>query len=192
MVTGAAAGTAAVLILTGAAPADLIAALNPPMAILVVVGVAQTAVFLALRPRLRAAVAGPRTASVVSWVNGRAMTIYSWHMLVVIALAGILLLAHVGLPAPLTAAWWASRPLWFVAVLVAVALVVAVTGRREAARESAAARAGRMRATGATLTGVAGVVTILVGGSSPSAWVVGAVLVLGALRLAGGRAGRLA
>ena len=191
-VTGVAAGAAAVLIRTGAAPADLIAALNPPMAILVVVGVAQTAVFLALRPRLRAAVAGSRTAAVVSWVNGRAMTIYSWHMLVVIALAGILLLAHVGLPAPLTAAWWASRPLWFAAVLVAVALVVAVTGRREAARESAAARVGRMRATGATLTGVAGVVTILVGGSSPSAWVVGAVLVLGALRLAGGRAGRLA
>ena len=189
-VAGIAAAAAAGLILTGAAPADLITALNPPMAILVVVGVAQTALFLALRPRLRAAAAGPRTAAVVSWVNGRAMTIYSWHMLLVIALAGILLLAHVGLPVPLSGAWWASRPLWFGAVLAAVALVVAVTGRREAARESAAVRVGRARATGATLTGVAGVVTILVGGSAPSAWVVGAALVLGALRLAGGRARR--
>jgi hypothetical protein len=111
------------------------------------------------------------------------MTIYSWHMLVVIALAGILLLSHAGLPAPLTADWWASRPLWFAAVLTAVGLVVAVVGRREAARDSAMPPSDRARATASALTGVAGVVTILVAGSSPSGWVVGAALVLTALRL---------
>lgn len=181
----AAVGAGAVLILTGAAPADLIDALNPPMAILVVAGVAQTAVFLVLRPRLRAVAAGARTAAVVSWVNGRAMTIYAWHMLVVVALAGVLLLAPVALPVPLSAVWWASRPLWFAVVLVAVALVVAVAGRRETARDAAVPRLGRGRATGAAVAGVVGVVTVLVSGSSPSGWIVGAVLVLGALRLAG-------
>ena len=175
---------AGVLILTGAAPADLITALNPPMAILVLVGVAQTALFLALRPRLRTWAAGPRTAAAVGWINARAMTIYSWHMLVVVALAGALLLSPLTLPVPLSAGWWASRPLWFAAVLVAVALVVARAGRREAARETPTIPVGTGRATTSALLGTAGVVTILVAGSSPSGWVLGAVLVTVALRLA--------
>jgi fucose 4-O-acetylase-like acetyltransferase len=183
---GAAVAVAGVLILSGAAPADLITALNPPMAILVVAGVAQTALFLALRPRLRTWAAGPRTAAAVGWINTRAMTIYSWHMLVVVALAGALLLSPLALPVPLEAAWWASRPLWFVAVLTAVALVVARVGRREATRESGTVPVGARRATGSALVAVAGVVTILVAGSAPSAWVVGAALVLTSLRLARG------
>lgn len=184
-IAAGAVGVAVVLILTGAAPGNLIDALNPPMAILVVAGVAQTALFLVLRPRLRVVATGARTSAVISWVNARAMTIYSWHMLVVIVLAGILLLSHTGLPTPLSAAWWASRPLWFAAVLAAVALVVAVTGRREAAREPAVPPLGRGRGAGSALVGAAGVVTILVAGSSPSGWVVGAALVHAALRLAG-------
>jgi len=183
---GAAVAVAAVLILSGAAPADLITALNPPMAILVVAGVAQTALFLALRPRLRTWAAGPRTAAAVGWINARAMTIYSWHMLVVVALAGALLLSPLALPVPLEAAWWASRPLWFVAVLSAVALVVARVGRREATRESGTVPVGAGRATGSALVAVSGVVTILVAGSAPSAWVVGTALVLTSLRLARG------
>lgn len=179
---------AAVLILTGAAPADLITALNPPMAILVVAGVAQTALFLALRPRLRTWAAGPRTASAVGWINARAMTIYSWHMLVVVALAGALLLSPLALPVPLSAEWWASRPLWFAAALIAVALVVVRAGRREAARETRTISVGSGRATTSASLGVAGVVVILVAGSAPSAWVIGVALVLAAVRLAGGRA----
>ncbi|MBS1673627.1 MAG: acyltransferase [Actinobacteria bacterium] len=185
-IAGMAVAVAAVLILTGAAPADLITALNPPMAILAVVGVAQTAVFLAVRPRLRSAAAGRRTSAAVTWVNARAMTIYSWHMLVVVGLAGALLLGHVGLPTPLSADWWASRPLWFAGVLAAVGIVVAFVGRREAGRGSATPSLGRTRATAAALAGVAGVVTILVCGSSPSGWVVGAGFVLAALRLTAG------
>ncbi|MFB7843729.1 acyltransferase [Microbacterium sp. NPDC056052] len=185
-IAGAAVAVAGVLILTGAAPADLITALNPPMAILVVAGIAQTALFLVLRPRLRAWAAGPRTAVAVGWINARAMTIYSWHMLVVIAIAGAMLLSPLVLPVPLSTEWWAGRPLWFAAVLIAVALVVARVGRREAARESAMISVGAGRATVSALLGVAGVVTILVAGSAPAAWVIGAAVVLAALRVAGG------
>lgn len=190
-IAGSAVAAGAVLILTGAAPADLIAALNPPMAILAVAGIAQTALFLVLRPRLRAWASGRRTAAVIVWVNVRAMTIYSWHMLVVIALAGALLLSPLVLPAPLTAMWWATRPLWLGAVLIVVALVVARVGRREAAREPRTIPVGSVRATGSVLLAVAGVVTILVAGALPSAWVIGAGLVLLALRLAAPRAAAL-
>lgn len=185
-IAAAAVAVAGVLILTGAAPADLITALNPPMAILVVAGIAQTALFLLLRPRLRTWAAGPRTAAAVGWINARAMTIYSWHMLVVVALAGALLLSPLSLPVPLSAAWWAGRPLWFAVVLIAVALVVARVGRREAAREPRAILIGTGRATVSALVGVGGVVTILVAGSAPSAWVLGAALILASVRLAGG------
>jgi len=183
-IASVAVAVAGVLILTGAAPADLITALNPPMAILVVAGVAQTALFLALRSRLRTWAAGPRIAAAVGWINARAMTIYSWHMLVVVALAGALLISPLTLPVPLSAEWWAGRPLWFAAVLVVVALAVARVGRREAARESAMISVDAGRATVSALLGVAGVVTILVAGSAPAAWVVGTVLVLAALRVA--------
>ena len=184
-IAAAAVAAAAVLILTGAAPADLIAALNPPMAILVVAGIAQTALFLVLRPRLRVMAQRPRAAAVIGWVNARAMTIYAWHMLVVIALAGLALLAPIVLPMPLSAGWWISRPLWLAVVLVAVALVAARVGRREAGREAGAPSVGAGRAAGSAILGTAGVVTILVCGSLPAGWVIGAVLILLALRLAG-------
>lgn len=179
----------AVLMLSGAAPADLISALNPPMTVLVLVGVVQTAVFLLLRPRLRVWAARPRPAAAIGWVNARAMTIYAWHMLVVVALAGALLLLPMALPAPLSSEWWLGRPLWILAVAAAVLALVAVVGRQEAQREQGIAPAPAWRGALAAILGMAGVVTVLAMGSLPSAWVVAAGLVALAVRIARPRSG---
>jgi hypothetical protein len=152
--------------------------------------VAQLCVFELVRPLLRRLHGMRPVASAAAAINARAMTIYSWHMLVLIALAGVLLLtAGDALPAPLTEAWWAARPAWLAAVAVGVVLTVAVAGRREAAsgasRPRDAAGAGRAAVIIALLAAAAGALIVLLLGAAPLAWVAGGVLLAGSLRLAG-------
>jgi peptidoglycan/LPS O-acetylase OafA/YrhL len=192
LVTGAVAALAvlAALCLSGLYSADLLENLNPPTAALVLLGVAQLCIFELVRPLLRRLHGMRPVATASAAINARAMTIYSWHMLVLIGLAGVLLLT-VGdaLPAPLTEAWWAARPAWLAAVAVGVVLTVAVAGRREAAsgasRPRDAAGAGRAAVIIALLAAAAGVLIVLLLGAAPLAWVAGGVLLAGSLRLAG-------
>ncbi|MGN6425759.1 MAG: acyltransferase family protein [Leifsonia sp.] len=168
---------------------DLYADLNPPATALAAFGVAQLALFQVLRPRLRTAAARPALARAIGAVNARAMTVYSWHMLALIGLAGLLLLAGIALPVPLSADWWATRPLWLLAAVAAVTVLVAVASRAErrpaaAPAADGAADAGRLRALAAAACGAGGVLTILVAGSGLAGWVAGCALVLAALRIA--------
>jgi hypothetical protein len=74
---------------------------------------------------------GPWTTTVL--VNGTIMTIYLWHVTVVVLMVGLAnLLGGIGLGLePGTGAWWASRPLW-IAILAAVLwLFIALFGRFE-------------------------------------------------------------
>jgi len=166
---------------------DLYENLNPPTAALVLLGVAQLCLFQLARPMLRRLHRIRPIASIVTAIGARAMTIYSWHMLVLIGLAGLLLVT-VGdaLPAPLTEAWWVTRPLWFAAVALGVIIVAALAGRREAATDSG--RSARptplASAVTAVLLAAAGVLLVLLLGAAPAAWFGGALLLAGALRVA--------
>jgi hypothetical protein len=177
------------LCLSGLYSADLLENLNPPTAALVLLGVAQLCVFELARPLLRRLHGMRPVASAAAAINARAMTIYSWHMLVLIGLAGVLLLTGGDtLPSPLTEAWWATRPAWFAAVTVGVVLVVAVAGRREAASGTTRpsdATPGRAAVVIALVAAAAGVLAVLLLGAAPLAWVAGGVLLAGSLRLAG-------
>ena len=141
--------------LIGASPVNLFEALNPPTAPLALLGVVQFAVFARLRPRLAQWAEFPRVRTASDVINGTAMTIYSWHMPVVVLLAGVLLgveplLAEGAgtlLPVPLSAEWWASRPLWLVAAGLAVAGVVALVARLE--RRPGTVAAGSASGSGA-------------------------------------------
>lgn len=176
MVGAGAVLTLAITMLTGFYPADLLSALNPPMGALVLLGIAQLSLFLLLRPALRR-VADGRASTVIAWINARAMTIYSWHMLVVVALAGsLLLLLPMDLPAPLSTDWWATRPLWLAGVVIAVAALVALVGRREARRPSPITGVRTPWTAAATVIAAAAVVLALLAGSDPSAWVIAAAL----------------
>jgi hypothetical protein len=179
----------------------MLANLNPPTTALLALAAVQLAAFVLLRPLLRRVAAVPPVAAVVRAVGERAMTIYSWHMLGLIAMAGLLLLGGGdALPVPLSPEWWLTRPLWLVAVAVVTAALVAVAGRAEAGRAEAGRATTRRAETrrtsaaptslravsaalSAALAGAAGVLIILVGGGALAAWVVGAALLLGALRI---------
>ena len=152
-------------------------------------GVGQLAVFSLLRTRLARLAEGRILGRYVAAVNRRAMTVYSWHMLVLVLLAGVLLaMGGESLPQPLSAEWWLTRPLWLAAAGVAVAVVAAVAGRLEARRSDAGAGtgwrvAGPVRAVCAAAAGAGGVLLILVSGSALAGWVVGALLILTCLGL---------
>jgi hypothetical protein len=180
----AAFGTLALASLTGAYSADLYANLNPPTGALVLLGAGQLALFSLARPWLGRLASAPVVGRYVSAVNRRAMTVYSWHMLVLVLSAGALLLfAGDALPAPLSESWWATRPLWLVWVGLAVGLAAAAAGRWETAGAGSWRAAGRARALAAAVAGAGGVVLVLVHGSGLAGWVGGAVLVLCALGL---------
>lgn len=184
---------AVALCLVGLSSHDLFEALNPPSVVLVLLGVAQASLVVLARARLQRVARGRRVAAVVGAVNARAMTIYAWHMLVLIGLAGVSLAIPALLPAPLGEAWWQSRPLWLLVVAVATAALVRVVGALESgplaeriaqASGGAALRPGWLVA--AYVVAAAGVVGVLVLGSVPIVWAVAALAlaaVLGVARL---------
>ncbi|GEK79464.1 acyltransferase family protein [Agrococcus baldri] len=188
---------AVALCLVGLTTHDLFQALNPPSAVLVLLGAAQASLVVLARERLQRLARRRPVAVVVGAINARAMTVYAWHMLVLIALAGASLVSPVLSPAPLGDAWWLSRPLWLLAVAVAVAAVVRLAGALEtgalaeriagagrADRGAAGPRPGRMVAV--YLGGAAAVLAVLVSGSMPLVWAVAALALAAALGLARG------
>lgn len=167
---GAALAAAGVLTAVGLGAGDMYGALNPPMGVLALLGVAQVMAFLIARPVLRRVAAVPVVARAVSVVGARSMTVYSWHMLVIVALSGILLLLPIELPALLSDGWWASRPLWFAVVLLAVGLMAAAAGGSEARRERDTTTTSRTAAAATAAVGVAAVIMVLAAGVHPWAW----------------------
>jgi len=175
-IAGGALAFLAVLTVVGPYPVDMLVNLNPPTVCLVVLGVAQLALFQLARPGIRAWVERADASRRISYVGERAMTVYLWHMPVLIVLAGLSLVANssVGmpLPEPLTAAWWATRPLWLGVAAAAVVPVVLAFGRFERPRRAASAPGATPGASvGATaidtVCGVAGIAVLLVFGFGP-------------------------
>lgn len=200
---GVAAGALAVLagmISAGPYSPDLFANLNPPTACLVVLGVAQLALFTLMRPALRRWAQQPRPHRVIARFGEWGMTLYLWHLPAFVLLAGVLLLLHdaagLPLPAPLTAEWWWSRPVWLVAAALVTAVFVRGFARWERGRASAPS-AGRGRGRGpavpvavAVPAAVAGVGAVLVIGFGPWPALLSLVLLALALRGASSRTER--
>ncbi|KAM9861987.1 acyltransferase [Leucobacter sp. BZR 635] len=184
----AALGFGAGLVAIGASPANLFEALNPPTAVLALLGVIQLALFAALRPKLERLASVPAVRDTAQALNARAMTIYSWHMPVTVLLAGLLLVATGALggtlPLPLGSEWWLSRPAWLAAVAVVVTLAVLGAGRlerRALAWVRTAATPTPARAAAAAVTGGAGVLIILAATGALWAWIAGSAFLAAAL-----------
>lgn len=183
-----------VLAATGVYSFDLLADLNPPTFALVLLGVAQLCLFDLARPVVSRLARHRMLGAAVRAINARAMTIYSWHMLAIIGLTGLLLLSGMPLPAPRSPEWWGTRGLWLAAVVVVVVAVVAVAGRAEAGRgravraevrrDAAPLRGGSGLGWLSAASGAGGVLVILLAGSSVAGWVTGCALVAGALAAA--------
>ncbi|MFI8633551.1 acyltransferase [Microbacterium sp. NPDC077663] len=101
--------------------------LNPPTVPLVVLGIAQACLLRLLKPALSRLMALRVMQGIVFVLGSRLMTIYLWHLPVMLALTGLSLLIPVAAPTPASEAWWWSRPILFVVVLgVLLALSLAI------------------------------------------------------------------
>ncbi|WP_114853674.1 acyltransferase [Brachybacterium sp. YJGR34] len=181
------AGAIALLVVAvgaGAYSPDLIANMNPPTAALLLLGAAQTAALSLLRAPLAVWSRRPRVAAFTEFVTARSMTMYLWNLPVLLVMAGasVLLATSTGraLPAPSSGAWWLTRPLWIALALALTAAAGLLLGRLERLPPPAAPTTSQRRAAQAVLLALAGVLLLLVAGTSPGT----VPLALGALVLA--------
>lgn len=180
----AAIGLLTALCIAGVYSPDLIENLNPPTAVLLVLGVTQTAVLSLLRGRLDRFSRRPRVAAFIEFVTARTMTIYLWHMVVVLGMAGvtalIALTTGVALPEPSSLEWWLTRPLWLILVTVLTAgLAWALSGAERV--RLATGRRPAARVAQAVLCGLIGIVGVLAATGSVMSIVLGVTLMLVAL-----------
>lgn len=173
-----------VCVLTGVYSPDLIDNINPPTGALILVGLVHLALLSLFRERIaRVSTRGP-VARFSAFVNRRTMTIYLWHMPVLLVMAGlsamVALATGMALPEPGSLLWWAGRPLWLGVTLVLTA-VVAVALTRAETRTGAAPTDDARRTVVGVLIGIASVVLLLVATTTPltaTIAVVGAALSL--------------
>jgi peptidoglycan/LPS O-acetylase OafA/YrhL len=104
---------------------------TPPTLALLALATFQAGLLSALTPRLERWLADPRRWTAVVLLGGSIMGLYVWHMTAMVAGAlglfamggGILVLT------PLSAGWWATRPVWFALLATVVVGMVLATQR---------------------------------------------------------------
>jgi surface polysaccharide O-acyltransferase-like enzyme len=135
LVAAAAACYLALALMThaGPYPVDMLSNQNPPMFPLVLVGLAHVLLLKAVYPVLQRWVRLAWVQKVMFVVGSRAMTIYLWHLPLIIAMFGAALLLRVPFPEPAGTGWWLSRPAFYVAAWAIVLLVSAPLVRLELA-----------------------------------------------------------
>lgn len=198
--------------LSGPYSPDLLVNLNPPTVCLVLLGVAQLALFSLVREPLRRWAERPRPARLIAGFGEWGMTLYLWHLPAFVLLAAGLLAANAAfglpLPQPLTGEWWATRPLWLAGAAIATWLFVRGFARWERGRAAGGAGARTTVDRGASgdgpgfglpgvpvavavPAGILGVGTALVLGFGPLP-ALAALALLGAALLGSRRAGSVA
>ncbi|GEC76604.1 acyltransferase family protein [Microbacterium maritypicum] len=114
------------------------------------------------------------------------MTIYVWHMPVLLLMAGstavFALMTGMRLPALDSAGWWAGRPLWL-ATAVALTALVAVAFTRFESQPAPPATSSMRRLVVGTLSGLVGIVLLLALGTSVATALIAIALIAASLRL---------
>jgi hypothetical protein len=106
---------------------------RPPTIALLALGALHAGLVLAVEERARSWLRRIRPWAATVLVNGTIMTLYLWHVTVLVLVVGLAYwLGGIGLGFPPDgAAWWATRPLWIALLLVALLPFVAGFGRFE-------------------------------------------------------------
>jgi len=174
----AAYGTLVFLTLVVGYSTDMYVNLNPPTACILVLGVGQIFLVAFFNPQLQriAALAPVRRAA--SAVNRNSMTIYLWHVPVVVIIALTMMSVAMPLPEPLSQTWWETRPLFLLLVAVALIPVVLIIARLEARKLVLIPTPIPVPlAALKVILSVAGVATILIVGFTPVwSWAIGLAL----------------
>ncbi len=122
---------------------NLIDNLNPPTCCLLLLGVVHGLALTLAAPALDRLARRPVISRVVDAINERAMTIYLWHMSVLVTIALIILAAGLPLPTPLSPAWWGTRGYWLLAIGVGMIIAARALGRFERGRSPLSRPGGR-------------------------------------------------
>ena len=110
-------------------PDESLSNTTPPKITLLALGIFQFGLLLALENPMRQALRGLRLWTLTVLINSMIMTVYLWHITVMVILVALLYLAGgAGLGfEPGTISWWFSRPTWMIillGLLVPVALLI--------------------------------------------------------------------
>ncbi|MFJ6453197.1 acyltransferase [Paenarthrobacter sp. NPDC091669] len=125
---------------------NMVVNINPPNLCLLLLGVSQAATLQLLRNGI-AWLAGVRWIQAVTAVAGRrSMTVYLWHLPLLVGMSGLLLLTDVPKPAGSTPEWWWARIPVFLAVAALLVPVVWLCGWLENRPTAASHARGPSRA----------------------------------------------
>jgi hypothetical protein len=119
------------LVLLGLYSGNMLVNLNPPNLTLLLLGVSQAAALQLFRPALFRIASQSWVRRLVGLTGRWSMTVYLWHLPLLAAMSGMLLLTNFPQPAGGTAAWWWGRPLVLICVIALLLPVVALFGRLE-------------------------------------------------------------
>lgn len=153
------------LVISGWYSGDMYVNMNPPTGALALLAIAQLMVFSLCQSNIRRWAENLMVIRLVQAVGSRAMTIYLWHMPVLVVLAGLLLVLPLHLPAPGSAEWWMTRPIWLATTACVLVPTACIFGRLEGARNAPERRpsSGGSVAFSSGL-GILGVILLLVDG----------------------------
>ena len=169
---------------------DLIENINPPTTALLLVGAAHTMLMSLMRDRLNTWSVTPVGTVLRTFITPRAMTIYLWHMPVLLAMAGgsavLSIVTGLALPQPSSLGWWMTRPLWLAVVFILTAGVAIALARVES-RTAPHHTGSSARLAASAAVGIAAIAGLLVLGTTPLTAVIAVGLMLAALRLARSR-----
>jgi fucose 4-O-acetylase-like acetyltransferase len=158
-----------------------------PMALLAVV---QASALTLLHTPLTALMRRRSAQGVVFVIGSRLMTVYLWHLPVIMTLIGIELLLPIPMPAPGSAVWWWTRPLFLLLVLAAIWLLSLWLVRFEKSPAPGTARFPSRAATAtAVLLFVAPIIAITAYGLDFALAATALVCTVSALWLTGTRGG---
>ena len=120
----------------------------PPKITLLALAIVQFGLLLAIEKPMRRMLSGLRVWAATVLINSMIMTVYLWHLTVMVIIVSLAYLAGgVGLEfEPGSSGWWLTRPLWITflyAVLLPVALLLAPLERRVRAPDAAVPAAAR-------------------------------------------------
>jgi len=121
----------------------------PPKITLLALGITQFGLLLAIEAPMRRMLSGVRLWAATVLINSMIMTVYLWHLTVMVVLVALAFLAGglgLGLD-PGSAEWWATRPIWIgvlFAALLPVTLLLSTFERRPRAADASTPAAARM------------------------------------------------
>ncbi|MEJ6488802.1 acyltransferase [Leucobacter sp. USCH14] len=165
LLTGLLAALTALLVLIGRGwSPDMLENLNPPTTAIMLLGTAQFFALQLLRPRLDTRMRATRFVRIVSRANTAAMSVYLWHMPVILALVTLMWVAGLPLPAPHSGAWWATRAPWLLVIgccVIPWAALIAPVEQRILARLPAQRRPGDLGIRGRVAGGGAAALSVV-------------------------------